>query len=304
MAVIKRFKCPSFSQQEMVLFFATVLWGITFLVTHVAVRYSGPLFFVGFRFIVAALMCKVVFRRSMKGTTVYEIFSGMAIGLAMFLGYAFQASGLQTVISSQAAFITALYVPMVPILQWIIFQKSPRLTSWVGIIFAFVGLMFVSGQGLKGINFSKGEILTLLGACAVAGEVILIGFFANKVNSHRITIIQLFFASLFSFSCMPLVGESIPEFSWVWLSVGVGLAFMSAVIQLAMNWAQKSVSPTRATLIYAGEPVWAGIVGRFAGEHLSSLDLLGAFLILIGTIVAELQPSRWRKKDRVVEKVN
>ncbi|WP_455476043.1 DMT family transporter [Bartonella sp. B17] len=296
MAVVKQLKCPSFSKQELALFSATVLWGITFLVTRIAVHYSGPLFFVGFRFIVASFMCGLIFWRSMKGITVYEIFAGVVIGFAMFLGYAFQASGLQTIISSQSAFITALYVPMVPILQWIIFKKPPRLTSWIGIIFAFFGLIFISGQGIGGINFSKGEVFTLLGALAIAAEIILISFFASKVNSYRITIIQLFFASFFSFSCMSLTGESIPEFSWVWLSVGMGLAFMSAVIQLAMNWAQKSVSPTRATLIYAGEPVWAGIVGRLAGEHLSPLALLGGLLILIGIIVAELQPSQWRKK--------
>ncbi|GAA5104639.1 DMT family transporter [Bartonella jaculi] len=301
---IKQLKRPLFSQQELVLFSATILWGITFLVIHIAVRYSGPLFFVGFRFIVASLMCGAIFWRSMKGVTVYEIFAGMAIGLGMFLGYAFQASGLQTVMSSQSAFITALYVPMVPILQWIIFKKPPRLTSWVGITFAFVGLMFVSGQGVNGFDFSRGEILTLLGAVAIAVEIILIGLFASRVDSRRVTIIQLFFAGLFSFFCMPLMGENIPAFSWVWLSVGIGLALMSAIIQLAMNWAQKSVSPTRATLIYAGEPVWAGIVGRLAGEHLSPLALLGGGLILIGIVVAELQPSQWRKKDKVMEKID
>lgn len=77
---------------------------------------------------------------------------------------------------------------------------------------------------------------------------------------------------------------------------------MSAIIQLAMNWAQKSISPTRATLIYAGEPVWAGIVGRLAGEHLSPLALLGGALILIGIVVAELQPSQWRKKKNNLKK--
>ncbi|MEI4889740.1 EamA family transporter, partial [Klebsiella pneumoniae] len=81
------------------------------------------------------------------------------------------------------------------------------------------------------------------------------------------------------------------------------LAFMSAIIQLAMNWAQKSISPTRATLIYAGEPVWAGIVGRLAGERLSPLALLGGALILIGIIVAELQPSQWRKRNKMIEKI-
>ncbi|WP_455480796.1 DMT family transporter [Bartonella sp. B12(2025)] len=295
---IKQLKYPLLSKPELVLFAATMLWGITFLVIHIAVRYSGPLFFVGFRFIAASLICGAIFGRSMKSITIYEIFAGMSIGLGMFFGYALQAMGLQTIMSSQSAFITALYVPMVPILQWIIFKKSPRLASWIGIVFAFIGLILVSGQKLGRFDFSKGEILTLLGALAIAGEVILIGVFASKVDSRRVTIIQLFFSGLFSFFCMSLMGESIPEFSWVWLSIGIGLALMSAIIQLAMNWAQKSISPTRATLIYAGEPVWAGIVGRLAGERLSPLALLGGLLILIGITVAELQPSQWRKKTK------
>ncbi|BBL52805.1 membrane protein [Bartonella quintana] len=304
MSNIKQLKCSLLSKQELALFAATILWGITFLVIHIAVRYSGPLFFVGFRFTVASLICGAIFWRSMKGITVYEIFAGMAVGLGMFLGYAFQAMGLQTIISSQSAFITALYIPIVPVLQWIIFKKPPRLACWVGIIFAFIGLILVSGQKSGRFDFSKGEILTLLGALAIAGEIILIGIFANKVDSRRVTVLQLCFSGLFSFFCMPLSGESIPEFSWVWLSIGIGLAFMSAIIQLAMNWAQKSISPTRATLIYAGEPVWAGIVGRLAGERLSPLALLGGALILIGIIVAELQPSQWRKKNKMIEKID
>ncbi|MEL6089326.1 DMT family transporter [Bartonella schoenbuchensis] len=304
MAEMQQLRRFLFSKQELALFAATILWGITFLIIHIAVQYSGPLFFVGFRFIVAAFISGMIFCRSMKGVTFYEIFAGMSIGLGMFFGYTLQTAGLQTIISSQSAFITALYVPMVPILQWILFKKPPHFASWIGIIFAFVGLVLVSGQGFKGINFSKGEILTLLGALAIAGEIILIGLFANKVDSRRITVIQLFFGGVFSFLCMPLMGENIPEFSWVWLNVGLSLALMSAVIQLTMNWAQKSVSPTRATLIYAGEPVWAGIVGRLAGERLSASALLGGLFILIGIVIAELQPAQWRKKGAVNKKIN
>lgn len=88
---------------------------------------------------------------------------------------------------------------------------------------------------------------------------------------------------------MPLAGEPVPAFSWVWLAAGVGLGLASALIQLAMNWAQKTVSPTRATVIYAGEPVWGGIVGRIAGDRLPGLALLGGLFIVAGVIVSELR---------------
>ncbi|MGO0765253.1 EamA family transporter, partial [Citrobacter freundii] len=73
------------------------------------------------------------------------------------------------------------------------------------------------------------------------------------------------------------------------LVVALGLGIFSSIIQVTMNWAQRSVSPTRATVIYTGEPVWAGIFGRLAGERLPLLALLGAAFITVGVLVSELK---------------
>jgi drug/metabolite transporter (DMT)-like permease len=70
----------------------------------------------------------------------------------------------------------------------------------------------------------------------------------------------------------------------------VGLGVASCVIQATMNWAQKSVTPARATIIYTGEPVWAGIIGRVAGDRLPGLALVGAGLIVASVLVSELKP--------------
>ena len=78
----------------------------------------------------------------------------------------------------------------------------------------------------------------------------------------------------------------------MWLSAALALGAASCIIQLTMNWAQRSVSPTRATIIYAGEPVWAGIVGRIAGERLPAIAILGAAFIVAGAIVSELNPRK------------
>ena len=80
-----------------------------------------------------------------------------------------------------------------------------------------------------------------------------------------------------------------PGFSWLLVFSAVGLGLTSAVIQVAMNWAQQSVSPTRATLIYAGEPVWAGVIGRMAGERFPPIAMVGAALIVAAVIVSELK---------------
>ncbi len=57
--------------------------------------------------------------------------------------------------------------------------------------------------------------------------------------------------------------------------IAVALGLASALIQFVMNWAQRVVDPSRAAIIYAGEPVWAGIIGRIAGERLPVIALFG-----------------------------
>lgn len=281
-----------FTRQEAVLMLATCVWGATFLVIHIAVQYSGPWFFVGFRFITAALISALLFSRVLSGLTIKEVAAGTAIGVMIFLGYGLQTVGLQSLNSSTSAFITALYVPLVPLLQWVVFRKRPRLATWFGVLLAFVGLILLANPGNVGFRFGAGEVATIISTLPIAAEIILIGWFAGKVNLGRVTVVQLLVAGLLGFLAMPIAGEQPPEFSWVWISAAVALGVASCVIQLAMNWAQRSISPARATIIYAGEPVWAAVIGRFAGDRLPPVAILGAVFIIAGSLVSELRPRR------------
>ncbi len=291
----------SISRHELALVAITMIWGTTFLIVQWAMQYSGALFFVGVRFLIAGAATAFVFRKAMAGLTWHEVMAGTAIGVALFLGYALQSHGLKTITSSQSAFITALYVPMVPLLQWVVLRRRPGLMSWIGIGLAFAGLIMLAGPGAGHFTLSAGEIVSLLGALAIAAEIIMIGAFAAGVDSRRVTAIQLLAGGAMSLMVMPVAGEAIPDFHWVWFACAVGLGLASALIQLTMNWAQKVVPPTRATLIYAGEPVWGGIFGRIAGDRLPPLALLGGALIVVAVIVSEWRPrmalfSRFRGK--------
>lgn len=305
MSTVKKSSFPTLflkiKPQEAVLILITMIWGGTFLAVHHAMQVSGPFFFVGLRFGTATLALVLFSWRVLRGITWYEIKAGVFIGTSIMFGYGLQTVGLQTISSSQSAFITAMYVPIVPLLQWLVLGRLPGLMSWIGIALAFIGLLLLAGPSGSTLAFSSGEILTLISALAIAIEVILIGAFAGKVNVRRVTIVQLATASLLSFLMMAPTGESIPAFSNYLLYSAVGLGIASALIQLTMNWAQRSVSPTRATVIYAGEPVWAGIVGRIAGERLPGMALIGAALIVLGVIVSELRIRRKSKPEAVTE---
>ncbi|WP_426141934.1 DMT family transporter [Pseudomonas sp. DWP3-1-2] len=280
---------PRFSKAEMVLVLITLIWGGTFLIVQHAMTVSGPMFFVGLRFAAAALFVACFSLNVMRGLTLIELKAGIAIGAAIMLGYGLQTMGLQTIPSSQSAFITALYVPFVPLLQWLVLGRRPGLMPSLGIALAFAGLMLLSGPQGASLQFSSGEIATVVSAVAIAAEIIMISAYGGKVDVRRVTVVQLGTASLLSFLMVMPTGERLPDFSWMLVISAIGLGAMSAVIQVAMNWAQRTVSPTRATVIYAGEPVWAGIFGRLAGERLPGIALLGGALIVAGVIVSELK---------------
>ncbi|MEB2399327.1 MAG: DMT family transporter [Alcaligenaceae bacterium] len=285
----ERFRFPALNRQELALIAVTMVWGGTFLAVQTALTASGPLFFVALRFAMAALLAALLSCKVLRGLTLREILAGSSIGVCIFFGYALQTYGLQTISSSKSAFITAMYVPMVPLLQWCVLKRPPSLMSWIGVALAFTGLVLLTGPDAGTLELGKGELLTLIGALSIAAEIILISRYAGTVDSRRVTVVQLACTSLLALLGMPLTGESVPPFSWLLVGIATALGLASALIQLTMNWAQKSVSPTRATVIYAGEPVWAGIIGRLAGERLPGLALLGGVLIVAGVIVSELK---------------
>ncbi|TQL48091.1 drug/metabolite transporter (DMT)-like permease [Homoserinimonas aerilata] len=294
-----RVRLLSLSRQEVALLAITAVWGGTFLLVHIAMMHSGPMFFVGVRFLLAGVIGAVVFSRSLRGMTRLELGAGAAIGVMIFFGYGLQTVGLQTINSSTSAFLTALYVPLVPFLQWAVFRKPPSVMALLGVAFAFVGLLLIAGPDALRVGLGPGEIATLISTIPIAAEIILISVFAGKVDLGRVTVVQLLVCGVLAFAAMPVVGESVPDFSWAWAGAAIGLGVASCLIQVTMNWAQKSVSPTRATIIYAGEPVWGGIIGRLAGDRLPGIALLGAVFVVLGVLVSELkiQPRRRPKGE-------
>lgn len=292
-----RLRFMSLRRQEIALIAVTAVWGSTFLLVHWAMQHSGPWFFVGIRFLIAGLISVVIFRRALRGMRWRDIGAGVAIGVMIYLGYGLQTVGLQTIDSSTSAFITAMYIPLVPLAQWAVFRKRPPAMAFVGAALAFLGLLFIAGPDAFALTLGSGEILTLVSTLPIAAEIILISVFAGRIDLGRITIVQLLTAGALGILTMPVVGEGLPEFSWIWVGCAVGLGAASCIIQLTMNWAQKSVSPTRATIIYAGEPVWAAVIGRIAGERLPLAALIGGALVVLGILASERTPVRRRPNE-------
>lgn len=276
---------------ELVLIITAALWGGTFLVVQLAEQHTGTLFFVAARFLTAGGLTCLLFARALPGLNRAECVAGGVIGVVMFGAYTLQTWGLRSISSSQSAFITGMYVPVVPFVQWLFSKRAPRLAGWLGIGCAFCGLVLLTGwRQIVSLQLGAGEVGTLIAAALIALEIVLVGYFARPgLDSFRMTVVQLLVVGVLALCAMPLAHEAVPVFSWGWALPVLALGGLSAVIYTAMNWAQQTVSPTRATVIYAGEPVWAGLVGWLAGEALPMRALVGAGLVVLGVLVSEVR---------------
>lgn len=284
-------------QQELALCFVTMLWGATFIVIRLAMEVCGPLFFVGLRFGSAALVLLVLSLRILSGITREEIAGGVILGVIIFGGFALQTAGLSSVDAAKSAFLTAFYVPLVPLMEWLLMKRPPSLRSLFSLSVAFVGVILLSGGFNMSLEGSRGEMLTLLCSFLFALEIVCTGILAPRSNTRRLAFVELLVTSLLAFALMPVTGEEIPDFSWFVVLSACGLGASTALIQSIIVWAQKTIPPSRATLIYTGEPVWGGLFGYMAGERLAPSALLGCGLVVSSLLFSAGKKDRKKSAD-------
>jgi drug/metabolite transporter (DMT)-like permease len=284
------------SLADAVLALITFLWGVNFFVTQIALQECRPLGLLALRFAIAAAALLLLFPFRIARMTRADIKAGGIIGLVLFGAYIPQTVGLLYIPVAKSAFITALYVPLVPALQLVFLAKAPHRAVWIGIMLAFAGLVLLSaGEGLA-IGFGIGEALTLLAAVASAFQIILIGRWAPGSDPLRLAFVQIAVVAVLCVVAMPIMGEPLPDLTPTVMGAAIGLGVIgTSFILAAMNWAQQTVSPARATVIYATEPVWAASIAMFAGQWMTASEIAGSILILAGVLVSELRRSEPRE---------
>src|SRR6266849_4983667 len=275
----------------------TMIWGSTFLIVRHTIALTGPFTFLAMRFGIGGVALALIFHKRLARITSAEIVMGSIIGLFLFAAYALQTTGLQYISSSKAGFITGLYVPLVPILAVLILRQRPTLGSMLGVVLSLLGVMLISVNSSFQFTFGLGELLVLGCAVACALHVILISKFSPRVDAMNLALVQIVVTAVLSFMAMSIAREpfALPPLP-VWGSaLFMGLA-ATAFALAVMNRVQQFVSSTRATLIYALELVWVGMLGYLAGEQLSLAGWVGCACILLGMVAGELRLSRFFKR--------
>jgi drug/metabolite transporter (DMT)-like permease len=148
------------------------------------------------------------------------------------------------------------------------------------------------GDGLD-LAFGVGEWLTLGGAVTAAMQIVLLSRWVSEAEPMRLAFVQLSTVALLAIAASAGTGEGFPALTPGVVGAALGLGLLGTAFALgAMSWAQQTVSATRATVIYAMEPVWGGLIGAWAGEQMTAAVVGGSSLVLLGVLASEL---RWRR---------
>lgn len=246
-----------------------------------AVADVAPLPFLVARFGIAAVLLVPVLRRRRSDRLFRH---GALAGLTLAAGYVGQTVGLQYTTTSVSAFFTYLLVVIVPLISAVLLRRSPLPSTLAGIVAATAGLFMMSGTGLA---LGRGEVLTLVGAVAFAGHIVVLSEVAGRHDVFALNAVQ------FSTVTLVLAGPALATGTFAFTAAAwVAAAYtgmVASVVAFGLQvWGQRRVSASRAALVLMLEPVVAAIAGRLDGEHLGVAGVAGAGLILAGILACEL----------------
>lgn len=274
------------------LLLVAVFWGSNFVIMKEALEIIEPFTYLGIRFCLAALLLVALFWKRLAKVPAGVYRDGCLIGFFLFAGFAFQTVGLLYTTPANSGFITGTAVVIVPFLYFLVTRRSPGWWAYLGGILAASGLYLFSSNNAAGFNI--GDLLTLICAFMFAAHIVAIAICVRRSDAIVLSVIQIAFTGLASFTIALLFEPSAGMFQHpplIWGAIAYAIVFCTIGAFVTQTIAQRYTPPSHAVLILSLEAVFAGLFSYlFWGELFSLRRLSGAVLILAGILVTELYP--------------
>ena len=280
------------------LILASLIWGTAFVAQTTGMDFIGPITFINIRFFIGTIIIlplafierDIFFKiEEVKKKKLYLII--FLTGCSLFVGSFLQQYALQYTKVGNAAFLTILYVPFVPIISRFFLGKKIHWSIWVSVSICLVGSYYLT----TGNSFEAQSADILVALCAVffALHCILIDEFFEIVNApFSLAFYQFGICFILSFPLMFIFEE--PSFSGIYQEIGqllyvgimsTGVAYTFQII------GQRYVKPSTAVITLSLEGVFAALTAWIIlTQMLSSIQIIGCTLIIVGVLVAQLIP--------------
>lgn len=292
---------------DLLLLVAAVIWGTAFVAQQTGMRDVGPFVFTGVRFLLGALVVAPFawweWRRLVRAGRAPDrraIGGGVALGVLLFLGAILQQIGIAGTTVSNAGFLTALYVPLVPLIASLVLRERVHWAVWPGGLGCVVGTYLLGGGSLSALV--AGDYWILVSVLFWACHVLLVGRVADRLGTAMGAACLQFLVcgllgtlagSVVEVVDLAAIERALPSIAYAGvLSAGVG--FTLQVV------AQRHTPPADAAILLSSEVLFAALAARLLlGEQLTAVQLTGGMLIFAAVLAVQLLPL-WRGMVRKV----
>lgn len=275
----------------------TVVWGWTFVIVANAIAVYGVMPFLAVRFSIAALTALLLWGRHLDRASLK---AGLLIGLIPAAGYLLQTWGLRFTTATNAGLITGLFVVLAPIADRILYQRRLRPTAWISVGLSLVGMSLLTGR--LPTELALGDVLVFGCALSFGLHIAVLSRHTPHHEPRALATSQMLSMAIVFLLLWPSTTRLSfppPEVYFALILTGIVASTLAYGIQTA---AQRVLSTVQTALILTLEPVFAGFFGIWlAGERLNLSQSLGAVLIIIAVLLAEILPLLGKPKLREEE---
>lgn len=236
----------------------------------------------------------LAFPGRMKNLDRGSLTCGLIMGIFLTLAYLFQTYGIKYTTASKNAFITALYVVLVPFLYWKISKKRPGLNQIAAGLVAVIGLALLTLKHESGINL--GDALTFLCGVCFAVHMICTEEYTKRCDPILLATVQVAAVGVFNWLLAPFLdgpGAFDPAIL-LHKSLILGLLYLSLICTtvgfLIQTVGQKYLSANTVSLLLSLEAVFGTLFSViFLGEVLTGRMILGCVLMFSALLLSELR---------------
>lgn len=295
-------------QANLALTLAAMIWGSSFVVQQIGTGELGTITFTGARFLVGGfavmpfgLLQLRRLRRENKALLRLDWFGMSITGLILLAAAALQQHGILRTTVTNSGFLTALYVPLVPLIGFLLLKRKVHFCIWPASLACFIGTYILSGA--QQVSLAAGDLWVISSTVFWACHVIMVGIMATRTQAPLVVATVQFLVSGFIGFAIGWVSEG-PEPAqllgawWGICYIGVFSVAMAFTLQVV---GQRFTPAADAAIILSSETVFAAFGGMFfLGERLSLLQLSGGVLILVAILAVELVPIYGARRARAL----
>ena len=274
---------------------AALIWGTAFVAQTTGMEHIGPLTFTNLRFLIGGLIVLPLALKEIpnikKSLNKRLIIIILLTGLSLLMGTYLQQYALQYTKIGNAAFLTILYVPFVPIISRFILKKRIHWSIWVSVTICLVGSYYLTVGNSFEAQFA--DFLVVVCAIFFALHCILIDEYFEIVNApFTLATSQFLLCFLYSLPFVFIFEDPSLKGIYMELFELLYVGIMSSGIAYTLQiFGQRYVKPSTAAITFSLEGVFGSLAAWIIlSQMLTTTQIFGCFLILLGVLTAQLIP--------------